>query len=511
LHSPAPVWVMKGFNYLGNRISLISKSEIRYEGILYAINVKDSALVLQNVRSFGTEDRKSEGAIPPSQEEFGYIIFRSTDIKDLQFFEPPKSDFSQGILKDSAIIAIQNQRSAQPVLQQTPQPPSASIFPDTYVGSPYYGQSQKVGSPQQSIFPDLQQNLFAAPSSDLRSSVEKIISNDDDDKNARPTEASNTTENTTDALNTSQKPGYNNQQGHYGQNRRPYYDRNQNRSNQAGYQGNRNRVYNNDERNQGNQTGDNSQAPRRYSRHNRIPNTEFDIQRSNAKFNKENIVQEIQNDGTGLVQSGLSAVHTKPYDKTSFFDSISCDALDRLNQKNDPDSSRISFRDQRRLDEITFGRSTLQDYRRDSRPNRGPPRYNPNNRPYSDNYHYQNPRNQPQPNNSLQNPPQHKRNPRYNNRRQQQQNASHQNQNQNQNENQNVNQNPTQQQRQKKPKRNFRNNNNSNSNNTNNNNNSNNNPDNNDNSNNRRPKRQAKIYRPVKSTTPSETVASPSS
>lgn len=34
--------------YLGANISLISKSEIRYEGILYSIDTKESKIALQN-------------------------------------------------------------------------------------------------------------------------------------------------------------------------------------------------------------------------------------------------------------------------------------------------------------------------------------------------------------------------------------------------------------------------------------------------------------------------------
>lgn len=113
--------------FLGCKISLISKSEIRYEGILYTIDPKESTIALAKgndpcsllnvvdnvivitVKSFGTEDRPCDRPVAARDETFEYIIFRASDIKDLIVDDPPSAPIT-----DPAIISVNNTKPASP-------------------------------------------------------------------------------------------------------------------------------------------------------------------------------------------------------------------------------------------------------------------------------------------------------------------------------------------------------------------------------------------------------------
>eukprot|EP00298_Acanthocystis_sp_HF-20_P012019 c19682_g1_i2.p1 GENE.c19682_g1_i2~~c19682_g1_i2.p1 ORF type:complete len:322 (-),score=115.12 c19682_g1_i2:32-997(-) len=107
---------------IGSRISLISSSDIRYEGTLYQVNTEEATVTLQNVQAFGTEDRALNATgfpkVAPAAAIYEFIIFRASDIKDIAL-----CDF-----QDPAIVGM-GKSSADVPTQPTQVPPSNQSAP----------------------------------------------------------------------------------------------------------------------------------------------------------------------------------------------------------------------------------------------------------------------------------------------------------------------------------------------------------------------------------------------
>ncbi|KAF9192664.1 hypothetical protein BGZ51_005053 [Haplosporangium sp. Z 767] len=141
--------------YIGSKISLISRSDIRYVGILHHLNPTDSTVALEQVKSYGTEGRRGNPAeeIPPNDNIFEYIVFRGSDVKDLHVCEPPapQPPVRPQVPDDPAILGT----TAPPNYynQHNQVPPAGYYHPQQ--------QPQPQPQPQQPIQPQPQQPVLA--------------------------------------------------------------------------------------------------------------------------------------------------------------------------------------------------------------------------------------------------------------------------------------------------------------------------------------------------------------
>ena len=173
--------------YIGSRISLISKSDIRYEGTLYTIDPTEHTVSLSNVRSFGTEGRRQDGhEIPPSGDIYEYIIFRGTDIKDLRVVsnteEPskkpdPKPDSKPEPKSESKPDPVRTDPKPEPKAEPRMERPATASDAEYYRGKAAYRQPrQERLSPDDNLQEDFDfteanshlQRLDARPDSESR-------------------------------------------------------------------------------------------------------------------------------------------------------------------------------------------------------------------------------------------------------------------------------------------------------------------------------------------------------
>jgi len=96
-------------SFIGSKISLISNSKVRYEGTLYTIDPQGSTIALQNVKCMGTEDRKVEKKIKPSNTIYEFMIFNGENIKNLELIEEATNEFHDPAILDAKIASSDKQ------------------------------------------------------------------------------------------------------------------------------------------------------------------------------------------------------------------------------------------------------------------------------------------------------------------------------------------------------------------------------------------------------------------
>eukprot|EP00586_Coscinodiscus_wailesii_P010264 CAMPEP_0172495598 /NCGR_PEP_ID=MMETSP1066-20121228/72367_1 /TAXON_ID=671091 /ORGANISM="Coscinodiscus wailesii, Strain CCMP2513" /LENGTH=378 /DNA_ID=CAMNT_0013267371 /DNA_START=114 /DNA_END=1247 /DNA_ORIENTATION=+ len=355
---------------LGNRISLISKKNIRYEGTLYSINEADATVALAEVRSYGTEGREkldpNAAYVPPQDAVHPYLLFRGCDIKDLHVHErgteestpkPPPPPPDPAILSTQAPSEINAHRAPKP-----PPPPSSAV--------PQQLQQQ----PQPNVTPAAATTVDKAPPNDGETEIEKASATkttravNDANSNGEYQGTKNRSRPTTPAKSHS---SHNGTQSSNNEIRQKYDNRsdgprymngykNHSRSNSAHNKS----PYNRRPRRHDNKIGTGASLLNRKARGavegggpELTPGNDFDFESSLAQFKEKTTIAS----GSDPEDNDSSSAHA--YSKDDFFDSISCDVLDKQNGID----NRLRGAAERSLNMDTFGAVSLGNGRRGGR------------------------------------------------------------------------------------------------------------------------------------------------
>lgn len=316
----------------GSKISLISKSEIRYEGYLYSINPEENTVTLRNVRMFGTEGRKDGPQIAPSSSAYEFIIFRGSDIKDLTVFDQHQTQVPQ---QDPAVLNA----------WQAPPPASSWGQPKWYSGGGGGGGSGGGGWGRDQEY----RGNYRDRDWDHR----------DYHRDREGYRERNYREDR-DYPRRGNRDGYDDSQGW--QRNRDNRDRRDNRGPQANRQvvkqTSRPEAQPRDRRTS-THTGQDFQANESAPAKKEFKD-DYDFEENNKKLNLEEVSKEFTTKAAEVTESGdakaQGTFQATKYNKDGFFDEISCEALERKaaggqRQRMDKDMRQL----QKNLDVETFG------------------------------------------------------------------------------------------------------------------------------------------------------------
>jgi len=311
---------------------LISRLDIRYEGILYTVDSNEATIALSKVKSFGTEDRPTKHPVKPRDEVFEYIIFKAADIKDLVVCDDheKQEDEMDGLLSDPAIVSV----SKPPCKEESVKSSSPTV------------SRQRVSKQPEPV-------QYQQPEKDT-------------------------------ARFQQQRPRPQHQQQQAESNRQPQQQHNNRPQHQSGFA-----------RQSGNRSYNRAVAPKEKLKF----ESDYDFVKANEQFKEtlnvvasdfaEKVVFDADKEELSSDEEEVKPVDVLAcYDKeSSFFDSISCEALEKAEGKN----TRPDWRKERQTNQQTFGVDSVRQYQHHQRNRMGPGGYRHMNNRYRQN---QNPNNQ---------------------------------------------------------------------------------------------------------------------
>ncbi|KAL4421803.1 hypothetical protein ABPG77_009609 [Micractinium sp. CCAP 211/92] len=327
-----------GLPFIGSLMSLVSHGEIRYEGTLFTIDMPNSTIALSNVRCFGTEGRRKDNDVPPSDQVFEYVVFKGSEIKELTVVQPPPpapAPPPQPALgfNDPAIVSAGPPPPPPPGAASPwgPPPPPGQPFgaPPPPGGQPAFGSSPWGPPPPGPHAPPPPPHGGVpgqpAPAPAPTVSVAPVGAANG---SAAPAQQQRPASYAHAAGGRAPAP----QRGGRGGPRGPAGGQQQHRSGPRG-----------------GQQQQQQQIPRAPPVE--VPKEEFNFEEALKKFNKEALEKEAEGEHVPVAPVQSS------YNKDDFFDQLSCDTLERMaiSDEGGRDDWRAKMAAQRKVDIETFG------------------------------------------------------------------------------------------------------------------------------------------------------------